>query len=98
MRIFKRYRPQLVLLDISLPDMNGVEVLQIMRTIDPNLNIIILTGRDDIELAKRTLEIGAIEFITKPFESDSLQTKIGRLLDEIPTRAEDCGRPWRMSS
>lgn len=66
----------LILLDIALPEIDGVTFLKKIRNISPNIQVIMITGHDDIKLAKYCLEIGASDYITKPFDLDYLKTSV----------------------
>ena len=60
--------PDLVLLDLMLPGMNGVEVLQRILALRATLPVIIVTARADATLAEQTRALGAFAYVTKPFE------------------------------
>lgn len=64
----------LVLLDIMLPDGNGLDVLKNIQKISPKLPVIMITGGNDIEVAEKCLETGAADYITKPFDFEYLRT------------------------
>src|SRR5437870_3995355 len=61
-------RPDLVLLDILMPGMNGIEVLKRIRSINTTTKVIMVTGNADLLLARETLELGAVAYIDKPFD------------------------------
>jgi DNA-binding response OmpR family regulator len=62
-------RPDLVLLDITLPgEMNGIELLKRIRSIDPASKVIMVTGNADPLLAREALELGATAYVDKPFD------------------------------
>jgi len=61
-------KPDVVLLDIIMPGMGGFDVLKKIRDIDPDIGIIMATAVADEELARRTLNLGAYDYITKPFD------------------------------
>lgn len=63
-------RPQLVLLDIALPGINGLEILRRIRRYDPTINIVMMTGNQDVVLARSTIQLGAMDYVFKPFEMD----------------------------
>jgi two-component system, LuxR family, response regulator FixJ len=65
-----------VLLDLRMPDMDGLEVQQEMNAKGINMPIIILTGHGDIDAAVKALRAGAINFIEKPYEKEALLTAI----------------------
>jgi DNA-binding NtrC family response regulator len=66
---FTLARPDLVLLDITLQgEMNGIELLKRIRSIDPASKVIMVTGNADPVLAREALELGAIAYIDKPFD------------------------------
>jgi two-component system response regulator HydG len=66
----------LILLDIMLPDCNGEAVLNSLLAITPKTPVIMITGGSNIEIAKRCLEHGAVDYITKPFDFEYLYTTI----------------------
>jgi len=70
LRSITEERPQLVLLDIALPGINGLEILRRIRRYDPTINIIMMTGNQDVVLARSTIQLGAIDYVFKPFELD----------------------------
>jgi DNA-binding response OmpR family regulator len=72
----KAKKPHLVLLDIMMPGMGGIDVLKEIKKIDPEIGVIMTTGLKDVELAKRTLDLGAYDYITKPFNLDYLETAV----------------------
>lgn len=69
-------KPNLILLDIRMPDMDGVECLRRIREQDKTVIVIMVTCVTDIDTAKKALELGAIDYITKPISLDTLQTAI----------------------
>jgi DNA-binding response OmpR family regulator len=69
-------RPQLVLLDIALPGINGLEILRRIRRDDPTINIIMMTGNQDVVLARSTIQLGAMDYVFKPFEMDRFDRAI----------------------
>ncbi len=69
-------RPLLVLLDIRMPGMDGLEVLKRIREIDSRIEIIIVTGVLDQEIGKRALDLGASDFIVKPVDLEYLETSV----------------------
>lgn len=70
----------LILLDLSLPDMDGLEVCQELRKANVLVPIMILTGRKDPEISVRLLDGGADDCMTKPFNGDLLKARIAALL------------------
>jgi DNA-binding response OmpR family regulator len=83
----RRKTPDLVLLDVGLPGMDGIETLRAMRRDDPNLAVILVTGRrrelDEIV----GLEMGADDYITKPFDMDVLLAHIKAVMRRYQTPA-----------
>ena len=70
----KEIRPHIVLLDIRMPEMGGIEVLKEIKKVDPAVGVIMVSGVTDHEEAKKTLELGAYDYITKPVDFDYLET------------------------
>ncbi|MFH1156242.1 MAG: sigma-54 dependent transcriptional regulator [Pseudomonadota bacterium] len=63
----------LVLLDLNLPDINGLDVLKQARELDPDLLVIIITGYSSVESAVQALKLGAYDYIKKPFKADAIK-------------------------
>ena len=70
----KELKPHIVLLDIMMPGMGGIETLKEIKKVDPRVGVIMVIGVGDDELGRRTLELGAYEYITKPVNFDYLET------------------------
>lgn len=64
--------PNLVLLDIKLPGMDGMKILEEIRKIDNNLIVIMLTAYGDVKGAVRAMRLGAFDYVTKPFDNEEL--------------------------
>ena len=66
------FEPHVVLLDLLMPEMSGVEVLDHLRRDYPTVPVIMVTGNDDEEVARRALEAGAFDYVCKPFTLEVL--------------------------
>lgn len=73
-------RPDLVLLDIGLPDLNGLEVARQIRKVSPDSRIIFLTSRDSPELAQEALRSGALGFVIKSDAARDLLPAVSNVL------------------
>jgi DNA-binding NtrC family response regulator len=80
--------PQLILLDLRLPDADGVELLPRLKAIDDEVAVIILTAYGTIESAIRAIKNGAENFLTKPFDADSLLILVNKTLEQSHARRE----------
>lgn len=69
-------RPDIVLLDIRLPKIDGLSVLQRLRDESDDVAIITMSGSADEDTARKSLELGAADFITKPFNLPYLETSL----------------------
>ncbi len=67
----------LVLLDIGLPDRNGLEVLEEIRERDPNLPVIVITAHGTVNNAIRAMQVGASNFVAKPWDNEKLLADVG---------------------
>ena len=70
--MIKRDLPSLVLLDIGMPGMDGLEVMKLIREQHPDLPVVILTGQRDPETIKKMIGLGASEYLTKPIHLETL--------------------------
>lgn len=73
-------RPELVLLDIALPGMNGIELLKRIRSIIPTTRVIMVSGNTDPVLAREALELGALAYVDKPFDLTYLRRIVATAL------------------
>ncbi|MGL1863984.1 MAG: response regulator [Pseudodesulfovibrio sp.] len=72
----------LAILDIKLKKMTGVEVLEELKKINPEIKAIMLTGYPTLETARESLRLGAQEYCVKPIDKDELETKVAEVLGE----------------
>jgi DNA-binding response OmpR family regulator len=79
-------KPQIVLLDILMPGMNGMDTLKEIKKREPDTVVIMVTAVSDEELAKSSLMLGAFDYITKPINLDYLETCLLVKLQQIEGR------------
>lgn len=77
-----------ILLDLMMPGMSGMEVLDHIQTIDPSLLVIVITGYATVELAVEAMKKGAYDFIPKPFTPDQLRIVVRRALERRTLQKE----------
>jgi UDP-3-O-acyl N-acetylglucosamine deacetylase len=77
-------RPRLVILDIWMPEMDGIELLRHIRDSHPGTPVIVISGHGNIETAVTATKLGAFDFIEKPFSLDGLLHVVDRALDSRP--------------
>ncbi len=70
------YNFDVVILDVSMPEMNGVEVLREIKAVKPLTEVIMLTGHSTVESAIDGMKLGALDYLMKPCETEDLITKI----------------------
>ncbi len=93
--MFRKNRPHLVLLDLMLPDMNGYRVCEEIRRLDPKVPLIMLTARGLESDKIRGLDVGADDYVTKPFSIGELLARIGAVLRRSAADAGTSSRPDR---
>jgi UDP-3-O-[3-hydroxymyristoyl] N-acetylglucosamine deacetylase len=74
--------PRLAIVDVWMPDVDGIELVERMRTQAPGVPIIVISGHGTIETAVRVIRLGAYDFLEKPFQLDALLHVVGRALGE----------------
>src|ERR1700722_12585430 len=79
----------LLLLDVSLPDRNGIEMLHEIRQRDPHLSIILITAYGSIDMARAAFKSGAQDYITKPWSNDELIAQISLAIEGRRLREEN---------
>jgi len=95
----RRDRPDLVLLDVRMPGIDGVEVLRRIRELDDALAVIMVTANEDAALARETLQLGAFDYVGKPFDYVYLDRAVSAALlrSSVESAAEkpDEADPWQ---
>ena len=86
--LFTKERPDLVMTDIKMPGMDGIEVLKHLKEMSPDVEVIVITGHGDMETAIQALQLDAGDFVTKPFVGESLSVAIKRARDRIRLKSE----------
>ncbi|HSL89895.1 MAG TPA: response regulator, partial [Ignavibacteriaceae bacterium] len=76
---FEKFGADIVITDIRMPGLDGFEVLQKVKSINPNSAVIMITGYGTIESAVEAMKLGAFDYITKPFSSDQLLLVINKV-------------------
>jgi DNA-binding NtrC family response regulator len=89
-------RPDLVLLDIRLPGMDGIEVFTRIRSINPATKVIMVTGNTDLLLAREALELGALAYIDKPFDLGYLKRVVAMALQTEADKRDDYSKEVTM--
>jgi len=76
LRRVKEDRPHLVLLDVRMPKMNGIEVLRRIREIDAETGVIMVTAVNEEDVGRKALELGAFDYIVKPLDLKYLERSL----------------------
>jgi two-component system response regulator PilR (NtrC family) len=79
----------LVLLDLLMPGMDGIEVLKRLKKLDPYINVVIITAYASIESAINAMKIGAFDYVQKPFKHDELLLTIKRAIEHKALQEEN---------
>jgi len=90
MRIFREAAPPIVLTDIKMPGMDGIDLLRKLKEENPDTEVILITGHGDMDLAIRSLKYEATDFITKPIDDRELEHALDKANERILLR-----RQWR---
>ena len=78
----KEHSPEVILLDIMLPDLNGLKVLERIKQNDPNIIVVMVTATTTQKTALEAKKFGAYNYVTKPFDINELRLVIARSLSE----------------
>ncbi len=88
LELFRELRPQIVLTDIKMPGMDGIELLQTIKQENPDTEVIMITGHGDMDLAIKSLKYAATDFVTKPINDDVLEIALKRAHERISMRRQ----------
>jgi YesN/AraC family two-component response regulator len=81
--IFKKERPSIVFTDIKMPGMDGLDALKMLKSIDPAVQVIVMTGHGDQDLMKQAMEFKASAFLNKPIERAALEKVLKKAVDNL---------------
>src|SRR5512139_3872760 len=96
----KEHTPDVILLDLILPDLDGLKVLQMIKQSDPDALVIMITATKTVKTAVEAMKLGAYDYITKPFDVDELRLIISRSLStqaleqEVKYRREEMDKSF----
>src|SRR5438132_1512389 len=88
LELLKHVAPRLAIVDVWMPEMDGIELVERMRNQAPGVPIIVISGHGTIETAVRVMRLGAFDFLEKPFPLDALLSVVGRALGTNAAAAE----------
>ncbi|MBF0229890.1 MAG: response regulator [Desulfamplus sp.] len=83
LEVFDREKPEIVLTDIKMPGMDGIEVLKEIKRRSPTTEVIVITGHGDMDLAIQALNLDAADFINKPIQRKSLENGLTRARERL---------------
>jgi signal transduction histidine kinase len=83
LRVFHEARPEVILTDIKMPGMDGIELLKRIKAESPDTEVIMITGHGEMELAIQSLKYDASDFITKPINDEALDIALRRALEKL---------------
>lgn len=85
LEIVKKESPDLVLLDMKIPGMDGLEILKHIKSIDQSMKVIMMTAYGELDMIKEATDLGALMHFTKPFDIDELRMAVNHQLKNDPT-------------
>jgi FixJ family two-component response regulator/nitrogen-specific signal transduction histidine kinase len=88
LRVFSRDQPGIVLTDIKMPGMDGIELLRRLKQTNPDTEVVVITGHGDMDLAIKSLKYEATDFITKPIDDADLDRALQKSHERILLRAQ----------
>jgi PAS domain S-box-containing protein len=86
LELFAREKPFIVVTDIKMPDVDGIELLKIIKEQNEEVEVIVITGHGDMDLAIQALKLHASDFINKPISNDAILVALQRAQDRIGVR------------
>ena len=78
---FKKHQPDLILMDITMPGMDGITATRKIRELDPKAKIVICSAMGQKEMVMEAVQAGAVDFIVKPFQTDRVIESVRKLAE-----------------
>ena len=88
LEIFRKTHPPIVLTDIKMPGMDGIDLLRQIKKETPDTEVIMITGHGDMDLAIKSLQNEAVDFVTKPIHDEVLEIALKRAHEKIDMRTQ----------
>lgn len=79
--IVQEETPDIVLLDMKIPGMDGLEILKQIKLMKPNMNVIMMTAYGELDMIKEATDLGALMHFTKPFDIDEMRVAVNLTLE-----------------
>src|SRR5437764_4074297 len=83
LNLIKQNRPQIVFLDLNMPKLSGMQLLEMVVNFDPAIEVFLLTGDYSTASAVEAIQKGAADYLTKPISIAALCTRLGKSIEEI---------------
>lgn len=78
LEIYREHRPDLVTMDITMPEMDGMAGLRLLKKIDPGAKVIIISAMGQVSMVGEAIKAGAIDFVVKPFQPERILAAVAR--------------------
>ena len=88
LELFKRHAPPVVMTDIKMPGMDGIDLLRSLKAANPEVEVIMITGHGDLTLAIKSLKLEATDFITKPIHDEALAIAMKRAWERLTMKRQ----------
>lgn len=86
LQLIKKYQPEIILMDINMPFINGLEVIEEIKKLDTEAKIIIISGYDQFNYAQKALELGVYSYLLKPIQFREFKSVIVKAMDSYSER------------
>ena len=86
---YKDFKPNLVITDIKMPGIDGLELLERLKNLDQNICVIVMTGFGTIDIAVNAMKLGAFDYLTKPFNAEEIFILIDKFKEILSLKNEN---------
>jgi DNA-binding NtrC family response regulator len=92
LRVIDAHNIDVILLDLKLPGAGGLEVLRQLKSVRPDIEIVVVTGHGTVESAVQAMKAGAYDYMTKPFSLEELRHLLARVASHLKPRTVYCAK------
>lgn len=78
--LYKENKPDLVIMDITMPNMNGIDALREIKSFDPDAKVVMCSAMGQEAMVMDAIKLGALDFIVKPFKADRIVQTVNKIL------------------